>query len=189
MNEDVLHVPPQSHLADLRSRPSWRALVYVVGCLVVGLVGGLLWSTLTPLSSYTIREGNVASITERGQAAVVAADVVFVIITAILGLLIGIVGWAVLHRYGWLVTFLPALAALAAALVAWRMGLTVGQGGFSERLAAASVGDVVQIDLQLRAMSALVVAPFAAVTPVMLLAAFWPEPGDGQPAEQVAVEH
>ena len=39
-----------------------------------------------------------------------------------------------------------------------------------------AVGDVVQMDLQLRSLSALLVGPFAAITPIMLLSAFWPEP-------------
>ncbi|NHB86019.1 hypothetical protein G7085_19780 [Tessaracoccus sp. HDW20] len=52
--------------------------------------------------------------------------------------------------------------------------------GFEERLAAAAAGDLVQVDLQLRALSALIVGPFAAVTPIMLLSAFWPEPRSEQ---------
>ena len=121
----------------------------------------------------------MATISERGQASIVAADATFTLIACAGGLLSGIAGWFVLQTRGWVVIAVPPLAAALAGLMTWRVGLVVGSSGFAGRIAAAPVGDVVQIDLQLRALSALLVGPFAAVTPIMLLAAFWPEPPDG----------
>jgi MFS family permease len=189
MADDLLVVSRGGQLADLWERPAWRVTAYLVLVAALGAIGGLLWSALTPLSSYTVREELNAAITERGQAQIVAGDVVFALLAALIGLVVGVVGWAILHRRGWLVTFVPVLAAAAAALVMWRVGTMVGQTGFSVRLAAAEPGDTVPIDLQLRSMAALLVAPFAAVTPIMLLAAFWPEPRREQPRPPSVVAH
>ncbi len=94
----------------------------------------------------------------------------------------------VLFRRGWWVVGVPVLAALGASAIAWWLGTIVGNNGFAARMAEAAVGDVVQMDLQLRSLSALLVGPFAAITPIMLLSAFWPEPRAGQkaPAEPEA---
>lgn len=176
MSDDVLLVSPRSRVSELLDRPSWRLLVFVAGSVIAGPLAGLLWSALAPRSTYRIRDDLYASITERGHAQVVASDVVFTIITGLLGVVIGVVGWALLHRRGWLVTFVPPLAALAASLMAWQLGISIGDGNFVEEIAAAIPGDVVSVNLTLRSMSAMIVGPLAAVTPVMLLAAFWPEP-------------
>lgn len=175
MADDVLMISRKGQLAELWAGAGWKVGCYLVGCLLLGAVGGLAWSALTPLASYTIRDDLVASISERGQTQIVAADVVFSQIMAVLGLVCGVAGWLVLHRVGWRVIVAPLLGSSLAGAIAWQVGLLVGQGGFAQRLAAASPGDVVTIDLQLRSLSALLVAPFAAITPIMLLAAFWPE--------------
>ena len=184
MTDEVLVVSRHRWFSHLwTNNTAWRITVYLAAAVAAGALSGLLWSWLTPLSAYTIQENMVASISERGQAQIVAADLVFTIITGLVGLAIGVAGWLVWHRKGWLVTTIPGVAAIGASLVAWRMGLLVGRTGFSERLAQARVGDVIPIDLQLRAMSALLVAPFTAIIPVMLLAAFWPEAAGEQPTE------
>lgn len=184
MADDVLVITRKGQVAELWATTSWRVAGYLVACLVVGALGGLLWSAVTPLATYTIRDDLVASISERGQADIVAADVTFSLITAAVGLACGIAGWLTLYRRGWRVIVVPLVAALAASVVTWQVGLLVGQGGFAERLAQAAPGDVVGIDLQLRSLSALIVGPFAAITPIMLLAAFWPEPRRERDGEQ-----
>lgn len=179
MTDDILVLSRQRQLAELWGRTSWRSMVYLTLCVALGAIGGLIWAGITPLATYTIGDVLVATISERGQASIVAADATFTLIACAGGLLSGIAGWFVLQTRGWVVIAVPPLAAALAGLMTWRVGLVVGSSGFAERIAAAPVGDVVQIDLQLRALSALLVGPFAAVTPIMLLAAFWPEPPDG----------
>jgi hypothetical protein len=162
--------------------------LYLGGAAVLAALGGLLWAKATPIASYTVLEGLAASISERSQATIVAADATFSLITGVLGLVIGIVGWLVLFRRGWWVVGVPVLAALGASAITWWLGTIVGNNGFAARMAEAAVGDVVQMDLQLRSLSALLVGPFAAITPIMLLSAFWPEPrgGRGAPARPQA---
>lgn len=163
-------------VAALWGRTSWRVLIYVAGCIVLGALAGLLWAAVTPRASYTVQEDLSALISERGQSMVAAADVTFTLISLGLGLIVGVLGWVSLHRRGWLVIVATVLASVAATIMAWRFGMTVGPQDFVERLAAAEAGDVVAKNLELRSLSALLVTPFAAVTPIMLLSAFWPEP-------------
>ena len=56
----------------------------------------------------------------------------------------------------------------AAALVCWLVGYRLGPGDFTARLAAAKPGDIVPIELTLRARAALLTWPFFAMIPVLL---------------------
>lgn len=181
MTEPALVMAPGNRLAELWMRTSWRAVVYVACCVLAGGLSGLLWAAVTRPPSYLLREDLSATMSELNLADIISADANFAFITGALGLAIGVAGWLVLHKRGWVVTALPVIAAFAASLMAWRLGVIVGTSGFDERLATASAGDLVQVDLQLRALSALIVGPFMAITPIMLLSAFWPEPRHEHP--------
>lgn len=186
MTAPKLAIPSSGQLAALWERRIWKVVVFLGGAVLLGAVGGLVWALTTHLPSYVVREDLSATMSELELADIIGADASFTLITGIVGLVIGVGGWMVLHRAGWVVTIVPPAAALGASLMAWRLGTIVGSSGFTQRLAVASAGDAVQVDLQLRALSALLVGPFAAVTPIMLLAAFWPEPpsdqAEGEPA-------
>lgn len=189
MSDGLLVVSRRSQLVELWDNDWWRLIVFVAGSVVLGALGGLLWARTAPRPRYLIQDDLTALISERGQASMIAADASFTLITGIVGLTVGLAGWFLLYRRGWLVIIGTLLAATLGGLMTWRLGLAVGASGFAERLAAASPGDVVAVDLELRSLAALIVAPFAAITPVMLLAAFWPEPTDEQPAEEPAPTH
>ncbi|WGT45995.1 hypothetical protein [Tessaracoccus lacteus] len=180
-SEEIVTAPRNpGQLALPWDRTLWRLIVYIAGSVVLGAAAGLLWSAVTPRASYTVLEDLSASISERGQAEIVAADVTFTFITAVLGLLVGVIGWLMLHRRGWWVIVATLVAAIASSVMAWRFGVSVGPHDFVERLASAGAGDVVEVDLTLRSMSALLIAPFAAIIPIMLLSAFWPEAAGDQ---------
>lgn len=187
MSDDVLILSRKGQLAALWESTSWRIALYGAAAVLLGVVAGLFWAWVTPLPAYTVNPDMTASINERAQTSIVAADVSFTVITGAVGLLLGAVGWVILHRRGWVVIPVPLLASLAVGLVAWQVGQFVGESGFVERLAAAQAGDVVRVDLALRSISALLVAPFAAITPIMLMAAFWPEERVDRPAEEPVV--
>lgn len=187
MSEPALAPAPHGQLAELWGRTLWRVVVFTAACILTGAIGALIWAEVTPLSEYTVEKDLSASMTERALAGIVAPDATFALITGVIGLLVGIAGWFMLYRRGWVVTVVPIIAALFASLMAWRLGTIVGVTGFADRIAAASPGDVVQVDLELRSLSALLIGPFAAITPIMLLAAFWPEPREeGIELESVA---
>lgn len=189
MSEPTLSVPPTGTLSALWERTVWRVAVFLGCSVLLGAVGGLIWAISTRLPSYLINEDLSASMPELELADLIEADANFTLITGLIGLGIGVVGWLVLHRAGWVVTVIPPLAAIGASAMAWQIGMIVGSSGFTERLAAASAGDSVAVDLQLRALSALLVGPFAAVTPIMLLAAFWPEPRLEQVESEAVATH
>ena len=93
----------------------------------------------------------------------------------LVGLLTGVVAWLRFRDLGWLVCVHALLGGAVAALIVWQLGLLVSPNNFDQRLAAASAGDVVPIDLALHSLTALLVGPFGAITPIMLFAAFWPD--------------
>lgn len=161
-------------LSDMR----WRVAVFMLSCVLTGVVVGILWAVLAFRPGYVLDERLKATLNERGLAGLFAADALFSLLLGAFGLAIGIACWMLFQRNGWWVCALSVLGASIAAVLAWRVGLLVTPDDFNERLASAVAGDMVPVDLQLRAMASLLVAPFTAITPVMLLAAFAPEPGD-----------
>lgn len=154
----------------------WPVTVFLLSCVGAGVVAGVLWALLAVRPNYTLTGDLEASLGERELAEIFASDALFVLLMAVLGLAIGIVCWVLFHRHGWWVCLLAILGAGITGVVAWQVGLIVRPESFDERLASAVGGDVVPVDLQLHALAALLVAPFVAITPVMLLAAFAPEP-------------
>ena len=141
----------------------------------------MVFGVLTPRPGYVVDENLGASMSERGMASVFTADAWFVLITGLVGLAAGVVAWLWFHRWGWGVCVVAIVGATMVALLAWGSGTLVTPGNFDVRLASAVPGDIVPIDLELRSWAALLVAPFTAITPVMLLAAFWPEPRTRKP--------
>lgn len=189
MTDGLLVVNRRGQLAELWDNNWWRMIAFVGSAILLGALGAIIWSNVTPRPSYLIQDDLTALITERGQATIISADASFVLITGVIGVLAGAVGWFLLHQRGWLVLIGPVVASIVAALVTWRLGLVLSGTDFARRLAAARPGDVVAVDLHLHATAALLVAPFAAVTPIMLLAAFWPEPADEPRQEELEPTH
>lgn len=159
----------------------WRAAVFLLSCVGAGVVAGVIWAVFAFRPVYEVADDLGASLGERGLAGIFAADALFSLLLAFFGLAIGIASWRFFHRNGWWVCVLAVVGAGIAGVLAWQVGLLVTPNDFPERLASAVGGDVVPVDLQLYAKAALLVAPFAAITPVMLLAAFWPEPRESVP--------
>ena len=67
-----------------------------------------------------------AVINERAHTSIVAADVVFTFITGAVGLLLGAVGWVILHRQGWVVIVVPQKAAQPAGRINVRESFAFG---------------------------------------------------------------
>ena len=156
----------------------WRVAVFLLCCIGAGAAAGIIWAVSAFRPGYEVSEDLKASLGERGLAGIFAADAFFSVLLAAVGFLIGVACWLAFRRNGGWVSLLTVLGAGIASVVAWRVGLFVKPPDFSERLAIAVGGDMVLIDLQLHATIALLVAPFAGIAPVMLFAAFWPDPDD-----------
>ncbi len=156
-------------------RLRWQLLRFAGVIVLLGIPLGVVWAKFALRPGYTLSQDLVAGMSERALANVFAADALFVLLAAISGLIIGVVAWCWFNTRGWWVSVLAVVGGFAEAIVMWQLGLAVAPPTFDERLATAVAGDVIQIDLALQSLVALLVAPFFAITPVMLLAAFWPE--------------
>lgn len=159
--------------------------VFLLSCVVAGVVAGIVWAVFAVRPGYELTDDLEAFMGERSLADIFAADALFSLLLAAVGLAIGIACWIFFHRNGWWVCMLAVLGASIAGLIAWQVGLLVTPDDFEARLAGAVGGEMVPIDLQLRSTAALLVAPFLAITPVMLLAAFAPEPREPAPAGEM----
>ena len=153
----------------LRGRRGTRRIVgFLLMSLGVGAISGLLWARVVTLPGYRVGPDGGASTTERGLAGFIGGDAWFSALGLLLGALLGLLGWRLFRRSGWFVPPLVVLVALGSAVTCWVVGHQLGPGPFEPRLAAAQPGDLVPIDLTLRAKVSLLVWPFAAVIPVLL---------------------
>lgn len=127
-----------------------------------------MWFWVVDLPSYAVGADGGASISERGLTEFFAGDAWFCLIGVVVGLGVGILGWRLFAAVGWPVALGVVVLSLLAALVCWWVGHRLGPGPFPPRLAAARPGDLVPIELTVRAPASLLVWPFAAVTCVLL---------------------
>lgn len=153
----------------------WRVLQFLGLLLGLGVLCALAWAWLARRPGYLVSQELGASLPERGLAEVFSTDALFALLAALSGIAIGLISWWWFRDRGWWVCVAAVGGALTVCLLTWLGGMWILPPTFDARLAAASAGDIIPIDLTLHSMSALLVGPFCAITPVMLLAAFWPE--------------
>lgn len=153
----------------------WRVTIFLLSCVGAGVLAGVVWALTAYRPSYVVAPDLGASLNERALARIFDSDAQFSILLALVGLGVGVACWLLFHRAGWWVCVLAVVGGGLAALLAWQVGLLVTPDDFDDVLASAVSGEFVPVNLQLHARAALLVAPFTAITPVMLLAAFWPD--------------
>lgn len=156
-------------------RMRWRWLQFLGIVTGLGIPMGMVWARFAHRPGYTVSQDLGAGLPERGLADMFSADALFVMLAAVSGVIIGLVAWWQFYDSNWAVCAAPVLGGLAACLIMWQLGMVFAPSTFDERLAAAQPGDVIPIDLTLRSLSALLVGPFCAITPIMLFTVFLPE--------------
>ena len=171
----------EAHPSRALPRLLWRVLQFLGVLLGLAMLCAFAWAGLAHRPGYLVSQELGASLSERGLADVFSTDALFVLLAAVSGLAIGLISWWWFKDRGWWVCVAAVGGALVVCLLTWLGGMWILPPSFDSRLAAASAGEIVPIDLTLRSMSALLVGPFCAITPVMLLAAFWPEPPSSVP--------
>ncbi|WP_432557826.1 hypothetical protein [Granulicoccus sp. GXG6511] len=172
-------LPPAERLRHRRvARPGRHLALFLAGVVVTGCLAGVLWFWIVPLTTYAVDEAGNATVTERGLAGIVAADAWFALLGVVLGVICGLVVWSWFSGLGWPCVFLAIVGSLVMALLCWLVGSQLGPGPFNERLAAATPGQTLPIELTLRAPAALLIWPFAAVLVLMLISALVPDPED-----------
>jgi hypothetical protein len=160
-------VDTTAHRSAIGTVAAWVALLAGLA-IVVGALAAVFWSGVVALPSYVVQADGSAVISETGLTEMVASDVWYSITGALVGAGLGLVAWKWFRYVGWPVALFAVGAGLLAGGVCWAVGVLIGPGSFDARLAAAKVGDVVPIALQLRSWSALAIWGFAAITPVLL---------------------
>ena len=138
----------------------------VVVLAVTGLPLGLLWWGLAPRAEFWITAEGPVPVGRPSVELLVADDAVFALILAGAGLLAGGAMWLLRRRRGVAAVVALALGMLAAAAVAWQLGLLLGAGPTEADL--AEVGARVTTSLTLGSLPALAVGPFAAVLAYLL---------------------
>lgn len=145
-----------------------RGLVaYCLIGVLAGIVVAMLWSWTAPRPTWEVGENMRASLGERQLATVIGADAVYAALTALAGIIMGLLAWAWFRHRGITVCFIALLGATAAALIAWQGGELLAPSQFEAQIAAAAPGDQVRGELRLRAPIAVVVAPFFATLVVL----------------------
>lgn len=150
--------------------------------LGLGALGGVAWKALSDLPTYLVGPDGRATTSERGLADVIGGDAWFAVIGAVVGLVLGTVGWRRMRDVGWPLVLLGTGAAVLAALLCWAVGRELGPGEFTARLQAAHPGDRVPIELTLQARASLLVWPFFAVVPILLGSSLGRDDEDPRPS-------
>ncbi len=160
--------PVVSGVVKVRDPLLVRVAGFVALTLGLGAGSGVVWWAVVRLPAYSVAANGRAGISERGLTEFFAGDAWFCLIGLLVGLFTGILGWRLFHAVGWPVAAGVVVLAVAAGLLCWLVGYSLGPGPFVPRLAAAAPGALVPIELTLRAPVALLVWPFAAIVPVLL---------------------
>ena len=146
---------------------------------MLGVAGGLIWAALAPRALLLQIGPGQAELVNAESNAFILADAWFCLITALGGVITGVVGYRFLvRRAGWTAAAGLVLGAVAAALLALWVGEYIGLGTYNHLLATSRSGAFFHASLGLGAKSALAFWP--GLTSVIVLLA---EYGGRRPAE------
>lgn len=161
--------------ADLRP-----AALLALALTVAGVPAGLAWWALAPRADFRITQDGPQVIGSPSGELLVADDVVFVLVLAVVGLVGGIAAWLLRRHRGVVLMAALALGATASGAVAWLVGEQLGGGPSAAEL--ATVGGTVTTGLELGATAALAVTPFVAVLVYLVGVIINADDGLGRPA-------
>jgi hypothetical protein len=143
-----------------------RLISLFAAMLVIGVVAGFVWAQLAHPAEWEVRTGGSIVLTEaaaRDQFTVVA---LFMAVGAI-----GSVVWAwlttlMLRKLGWWLTPVVIVATAGGAVIAWRLGITIGPDG---PLAAVNpaVGDKLPSKLAVDSVAPFLVWPISGLLGVL----------------------
>jgi len=154
-----------------------RLVLWSVGMLVLGVVGGLVWLWLAEPAEWEVTARGITLTEEaaRGQFAVV---VTFVGIGAVTCFCWGWVAGHVLRELGWVLVPVFAIVAGLASLIAWWLGVALGPTDPRD-VADPSLGDRLPAPLEIDAVAPFLVWPMFALAG-LLVAAWLDRRGDGE---------
>jgi hypothetical protein len=135
----------------------------VAGSAVLGLAAGFAWAALAPRALLVIASRGSADVVNPETSAFIAGDGWFVLVTAVAGVISGLLGYLLAVRRHGAAAMAGVLAgALAAALIARWAGEQPGAAAFHHALQAGRPGLVLRAPLMLGGVGALAFWPLAA---------------------------
>jgi hypothetical protein len=141
----------------------------LAGSAVLGIVAGLIWAVVAPRALLQEVAHGEAELVNAETTAFIVADAWFALITAVGGLITGILGYRFLvRRAGSAATAGLVVGALAGALVALWVGDSIGLGTYNHLLATSSTGVLFQSSLALGAKSTLAFWPLVTAGVILL---------------------
>jgi hypothetical protein len=138
-------------------------LAVVVGSVLLGLAGGLLWAHLAPRAVYVVVSRGTAEVVNPETSAFIAADGWFCVMAVAGGIVSGLLGYLLaVRRYGALPMLGVLGGGLAAAYAAMKLGQQTGRAQFYRLLASSKAGEQLRAPVSLGAHEALAFWPLAA---------------------------
>jgi hypothetical protein len=130
------------------------------GTAAFGIPAGLAWATLAPRALLQVVSRGAAVVVNPETSAFITADAWFCLITAVGGVVTGVIGYRVAVRRWGAVAALGLIAgAVAAGLITLWLGSHAGLSSFHHRLAVGAPGTRFNSSLALGATSALAFWP------------------------------
>lgn len=140
------------------------ALVAVIaGTAVLGVATGFLWASVAPRALAVVVARGSANVVNPETSAFIAADGWFTLLTAVGGVVSGLLGYALaVRRHGALAMTGVLLGALAATLIAMWIGQRSGTAAFNHSLSIDRPGTLLHVPLALGGRGPLAFWPLAA---------------------------
>lgn len=133
----------------------------IAAMLVLGVVAGLLWLWLASPAEFKVTDQG-AILDEEASKGRFGVIVTFVLIGVVVAFLWGFFAGRVLHERGWTMVPVFALVAVAAALIAWKIGVALGPPDPST-VKGAKLGDSIPEQLTVDAIAPFLVWPIFAI--------------------------
>ena len=128
---------------------------------VLGVISGFVWLRIAPRPLLEVRGDSVFFLDGQDQM-IIGQDGLFMIIMLVVGVVIGLVAYLRWRRFGPATVIGAALAAAIAAVIAWRIGVSLGRSDLAGVVGPIADGTRTYGSLKLRAFGALFIAPIAA---------------------------
>ena len=151
------------------SRVSTFGVTWTLGvvatAVAVGLAGAVAWATWADPGQWVVVEGGL-TMDEPGSRGQFGTVVTFVLVGLVAGLLLGLIAVVTSPRLGWTMTLIVGLLAVAASLIAWRLGVLIGPPD-PTAVRDLSIGDSVPAELAVDTWVAFLAWPIGAMAGVL----------------------
>ena len=165
-------------------------LMALAGSAVAGVVAGLIWAAVAPRPLLQEIARGEAELVNAESTAFIVADAWFGLITAVGGLITGVLGYRILVRRGGAAAAAGlVLGAVAAAWLALWVGDNIGLGTYNHLLASSPAGAFFHASLALGAKSTLAFWPLCTSGVILLAESGARRSGQAPPRDRARSRH